>query len=152
MKDSATITPLGAVALANAESARPGESTYLSNLREREGSLEVVGSYPTITNLAADEKLLVVHRSNSGTHIITSRGCNIYHRGTLIDGTFTAIDKIVAVADSAPISGNSIGCWAVIDTAEGSIYLLLGSDGYRLIDHKAIQPTIQPRQIKYSGR
>lgn len=142
MKDSATITPLGAVALANAESARPGESTYLNNLREREGSLEVVGSYSTIANLAADEKLLVVHRSNSGTHIITSRGCNIYHRGTLIDGTFTAIDKIVAVADSAPISGHSIGCWAVINTAEGSIYLLLSSDGYRLIDHKAIQPTI----------
>ena len=58
MKNSLSITPLGAVALSNGESARPGESKYLKNLREREGALEVVGPYPALTSLMSDELLL----------------------------------------------------------------------------------------------
>lgn len=142
MKNTLTITPLGAVALANAESAHPGESSYLKNLREREGALEAVGIYPTLTTLQADEHLLAAHRCDDATHIITSRGCNIYHHGTLADGEYTIVASIAAVASSAPLHAECIGRYVVIATDHGSIYLLWGTSGYKQIDPTAIKPCI----------
>ena len=142
MKNSLSITPLGAVALSNGESARPGESKLLKNLREREGALEVVGPYPALTSLMSDELLLAAHRCHDATHFITSRGYNIYHHGTLANGEYTSVASIAAVASSTPLHAQCIGEYVVIATELGSIYLLYSDSGYKQIDPAAIKPNI----------
>lgn len=142
MKNTTTITPLGARQLANNESASAGESVYMKNLREREGALEAVGSFPALDTLDDGETLLCTHIYDHSTYFITVWRNAIRLRGRLTDGIYTSIGTGITLATSTPTHATCIGSWVVVNTEDGSLYLRNEGYSYRCIDPQNVRPTI----------
>lgn len=118
------ITPSGEVQLHNNESAMQGEASTLSNMREREQSLEAVGIPATIATMAVNEKLLYI----DDKRIIKLAGNDI-----------TCDGKTIATTSDAITSVQAVGNFIIITTDKENIYLRRTDDSYaRLTPDDAI--------------
>lgn len=121
------ITHYAATALANPESAQPGEAADALNLRQREEALEAVGTPPTIGNIEPGTTLLCIDQDR----FITLDGNHVRCNGSVIATTAgTVLD--------AYTSGNIL----VIGTTQGLIYLHYTPNGYVSLDPTEAVPLL----------
>lgn len=121
------ITHYAASALANPESAKPGEAADCLNLRQREEALQAVGTPQKIGDIEPGSTLLCIDHDQ----FITLSGNQVRCNGSVIATiTGTVID--------ACVSGNILA----IGTTQGNIYLHHTPNGYVSLDPTDASPLL----------
>ncbi len=116
----------------NGEAAVAGEAAVVLNMREREESLQVVGTPAVVGSIPAGSRLLLVHNASCGKMMLA------------VDDGFvvTCNGKAVLTLDSEPIGACEVGDYAVVAT-KGRLWVLLAADGaYAVLDSQEAVPEI----------
>lgn len=113
--------------LHNGESAFAGEASSLVNMREREASLEVVGSPVALQQLAAGDKVL-----------LATAGGELVLRGSTV-----MLNGAVVYSSASPVTAaHQVGSLLVIVTSTGNAVLRPTASGYETLDPATAMPQL----------
>lgn len=105
--------------LCNGESAVAGSASELTNMREREQALEVVGQPLQVAQLQAGDRVLLVDDDRT----LVLRGNNV------VWGNATILTSAAAI-----LSAHRVGPLLVVVTAQGNVVLRRTANGYQLLN------------------
>lgn len=124
------------------EEAPIGSCSTLVNLRENSGGLTPVGSLPTLTTLAAGEKLIAAHEVHGTVNLISLAGNSIkWHATMAVDGTFSVKGITLCDIDGNLTAISALSDYVMISTSRGCVLLKYdkNNNSYKTLDkNKAI--------------
>ncbi len=124
-----TIIPAAIEQHFNQEAATQGAASQCQNLREREQSLQVVGTPVRVATIGAGERLLTV---DADRYIVLHEGSSVRWG-----------DAVLATLDEGSLTGvHVVGDFLVIVTTTGCIYLHRTATGYDAINPADAVPAI----------
>ena len=128
----------------NGEAAAAGEAAECLNMREREDSLQVMGSPVTIASISAGDRLLLVHDTSFGQRLLTIG--NAANSLNVKCG-----DAVVLTLDAVPVGACQVGDYAVIATS-GRLWMLraLSNGSYSVLDPDEALPQITLGEVDAS--
>ena len=111
------IVPCGMARRYNEESGAWGECVELVNMRERNESLEVVGRWNELADVASGERILLADRRADAEYYFSAKGIKVNIHGMLKNGTYSVMNKTVCVTQGDVLWLKSIGDFVVIGTS-----------------------------------
>ena len=127
MSKKFVIVPRGVVELHNGESAVAGEASQLTNMREREESLEVVGDPVALSQLVPGDKVLLVDDDRT----LVLRG------NSVLCGS-----AVVVTPAGAVVAAHKVGELVVLVTSAGNVVLRRTASSYEPLDVEGAIPQI----------
>ena len=130
MKNTANklrIVHRGVAQLHNGESAQPGLAAVLTNMREREDALEVVGTPRQIDQLEPGDKVLLVDDDRT----LVLREGNVVWNNVVVLNTAATI-----------ISAHKVGAMLVVVTSEGNVVMRRTASGYSTLNIDSALPQL----------
>lgn len=130
MKNTANklrIVHRGVAQLHNGESAQPGLAAVLTNMREREDALEVVGNPRPIDQLEPGDRVLLVDEDRTLV---------------LRDGNVVWNDVVVLSSAATVISAHKVGAMLVVVTSGGNVVMRRTATGYSILNLDSALPQL----------
>lgn len=128
------IEPKGYINRFNTESGMPGECSTFEGVRERNNSVEAVGRWKTLGNVADGERLLLVDGRLNVDYYLSAIGNDIYLHGVKQGDVYTQRNEKLCSVETEPVCAQSVGRFVVISTQLGCRYLYFKDDTYILLD------------------
>lgn len=117
----------GVARLHNGESAQPGVAAELTNMREREDALEVVGNPRQIEQLEPGDHVLLVDDDRT----LVLRGGNVVWN-----------DVVVLHTSATVIAAHKVGAMLVVVTSEGNVVMRRTASGYSTLNLDSAIPQL----------
>lgn len=136
------IVPCGMARRYNEESGAWGECVELVNMRERNESLEVVGRWNELADVASGERILLADRRADAEYYFSAKGIKVNIHGMLKNGTYSVMNKTVCVTQGDVLWLKSIGDFVVIGTSAGNKYLRFNGGEYAELLRDELEPII----------
>jgi hypothetical protein len=130
MKNTANklrIVHRGVAQLHNGESAQPGLAAVLTNMREREDALEVVGNPRSIDQLELGDSVLLVDDDRT----LVLRDGNVVWNNVVVLNTAATV-----------ISAHKVGAMLVVVTSEGNVVMRRTASGYSTLNIDSALPQL----------
>ena len=130
MKNTANklrIVHRGVAQLHNGESAQPGLAAVLTNMREREDALEVVGNPRSIDQLELGDSMLLVDDDRT----LVLRDGNVVWNNVVVLNTAATV-----------ISAHKVGAMLVVVTSEGNVVMRRTASGYSTLNIDSALPQL----------
>lgn len=141
------IEPMGVTLRPNAEAADPGECSVMTDLRERNHAVEVVGEWSTLCSATGDEKLMLIDRRSDGDFYLACKQGEISLKGVMCNGEFVEKATAITTFDAEIVALFSVGDFVVVDTDAGRRYLRYKEGTYKVLDFAGIAPQLMFKTV-----